>query len=103
MDFFKRKEASLYAEDCAISDIVKQHGTPLYIYSRATIERHWHAFNNASGDKKHLVCYAVKANSNIAILKKFDFISYKLTNIFLQVLQFFLLFQILLLYNTFQL
>ena len=51
MDFFKRKEASLYAEDCAISDIVKQHGTPLYIYSRATIERHWHAFNNASGDK----------------------------------------------------
>ncbi len=68
MDFFKRKEASLYAEDCAISDIVKQHGTPLYIYSRATIERHWHAFNNASGDKKHLVCYAVKANSNIAIL-----------------------------------
>jgi len=45
-----------------------QYGTPLYIYSRATIERHWHAFDQAAGDKPHIVCYAVKANSNLAVL-----------------------------------
>ena len=68
MDFFNYKNASLYAEDCAVTALAKQHGTPLYIYSRATIERHWHAFDQAAGDKPHLVCYAVKANSNIAVL-----------------------------------
>lgn len=68
MDFFNRKGASLYAEDCAVTDIVRQFGTPAYIYSRATIERHWHAFDQAAGEREHLVCYAVKANSNIAVL-----------------------------------
>ena len=68
MDFFNRKAASLYAEDIAVTEIAKQFGTPLYIYSRATIERHWKAFDTAAGDRPHLVCYAVKANSNIAIL-----------------------------------
>jgi diaminopimelate decarboxylase len=68
VDFFNYKNTSLYAEDCAVTQLVKQHGTPLYIYSRATIERHWHAFDQAAGDKPHLVCYAVKANSNIAVL-----------------------------------
>jgi diaminopimelate decarboxylase len=68
MDFFNRKQTSLYAEDCLIADLAKQHGTPLYIYSKATIERHWHAFDQAAGDLKHLVCYAVKANSNIGVL-----------------------------------
>ena len=68
MDFFNRKGASLYAEDCAVTDIARQFGTPAYIYSRATIERHWHAFDQAAGNREHLVCYAVKANSNIAVL-----------------------------------
>ena len=68
MDFFNRKQTSLYAEDCLVADLAKQHGTPLYIYSKATIERHWHAFDQAAGDLKHLVCYAVKANSNIGVL-----------------------------------
>ena len=68
MDFFNQRDKSLYAEDCSVSSIVKEYGTPLYIYSRATIERHWHAFNNAAGDRPHLVCYAVKANSNLAVL-----------------------------------
>lgn len=40
----------------------------MYIYSRATLERHWHAFNNALGDHPHLICFAVKSNPNIAIL-----------------------------------
>jgi len=68
VDFFNRKNTSLYAEDNKVSDIAKAHGTPLYIYSRATIERHWKAFDNAAGDRPHIVCYAVKANSNLAVL-----------------------------------
>jgi diaminopimelate decarboxylase len=68
VDFFNYKNTSLYAEGIAVTELVKQHGTPLYVYSRATIERHWHAFDQAAGDKPHLVCYAVKANSNLAVL-----------------------------------
>lgn len=68
MDFFNRKQHALYAEQCPVAELAKQYGTPLYIYSRATIERHWHAFDQAAGARRHLVCYAVKANSNIAVL-----------------------------------
>ena len=51
-----------------VKQLAEEFGTPLYIYSRATLERHWHAFNSALGDHPHLICYAVKANSNIGIL-----------------------------------
>lgn len=68
MDFFNYKNTSLYAEDCAVAQLAQQYSTPLYVYSRATIERHWHAFDQAAGDQPHLVCYAVKANSNLAVL-----------------------------------
>ncbi|AZQ86044.1 diaminopimelate decarboxylase [Colwellia sp. Arc7-635] len=68
MDFFNRKQHSLYAEQCPVTELAKEYGTPLYVYSRATIERHWHAFDQAAGERPHLVCYAVKANSNIAVL-----------------------------------
>lgn len=68
MDFFNRNNESLFAEQCSVTELAKLYGTPLYIYSRATIERHWHAFNDAAKDRKHLICYAVKASSNIAIL-----------------------------------
>ncbi|WJG09663.1 diaminopimelate decarboxylase [Aliiglaciecola sp. LCG003] len=68
MDFFQYHNTSLHAEEVAIADIAKQFGTPCYIYSRATIERHWHAFNNAAGSHNHLICYAVKANSNLGVL-----------------------------------
>jgi diaminopimelate decarboxylase len=68
VDFFNRKNTSLYAENSQVSDIAKKHGTPVFIYSRATIERHWKAFDNAAGDRPHIVCYAVKANSNLAVL-----------------------------------
>lgn len=68
MDFFAYKNNQLFAEDVAVSDIVKSHGTPLYVYSRATLERHWHAFNDAIGEHPHLICYAVKANSNLGVL-----------------------------------
>jgi len=68
MDHFNFKNNELFAEEVSISDIATQYGTPLYVYSRATIERHWHAFDQAAGTQKHLICYAVKANSNLAIL-----------------------------------
>ncbi|WNC71957.1 diaminopimelate decarboxylase [Thalassotalea psychrophila] len=68
MDFFNRQNNSLYAEDCSVTELASTYGTPLYVYSRATIERHWHAFDQAAKDMKHLICYAVKASSNIAIL-----------------------------------
>jgi diaminopimelate decarboxylase len=71
MDFFEYQEGQLFAEDIPVADIAKQYGTPCYIYSRATLERHWRAFDKAFGEQKHLICYAVKANSNIAILNLF--------------------------------
>ncbi|QLB41674.1 diaminopimelate decarboxylase [Mannheimia pernigra] len=68
MNHFEYKNNQLFAEDVAVNEIIKQYGTPAYIYSRATLERHWHAFNNAFGTHPHLVCFAVKSNSNIALL-----------------------------------
>ena len=68
MDYFNYRNDELFAEDVAVQDIVYKYGSPCYIYSRATLERHWHAFDRAFGGQPHLICYAVKANSNIAIL-----------------------------------
>lgn len=68
MNHFEYKNQQLFAEEVAIADIIKAHGTPAYIYSRATLERHWHAFDNAFGKHPHLICFAVKSNSNIALL-----------------------------------
>ena len=68
MDYFQYKNGQLHVEDVAVESIVKEHGTPCYIYSRATFERHWQAFDEALKDHDHLVCYAVKANSNLAVL-----------------------------------
>ena len=68
MDFFQYKNEQLYVEDLPIKQLAEEFGTPLYIYSRATLERHWHAFDSALGNHPHLICYAVKANSNIGIL-----------------------------------
>jgi diaminopimelate decarboxylase len=68
MDHFDYQQGQLFAEQVAVTEIAAQHGTPCYIYSRATLERHWHAFDDALSDLEHLVCYAVKANSNLAVL-----------------------------------
>ena len=68
MNHFEYKNQQLFAEDVAIADIISEHGTPAYIYSRATLEGHWHAFDNAFGSHPHLICFAVKSNSNIALL-----------------------------------
>jgi len=68
MDYFEYKNGRLFAEDVDLIELAKEHGTPAYVYSRATLERHWHAFDDALGDQPHLVCYAVKANSSLAVL-----------------------------------
>lgn len=69
MDFFNyRTDGELMAEECVVTQLATQHGTPLYVYSRATIERHWKAFDAAAGSVPHLICYAVKANGNLALL-----------------------------------
>ncbi|MGL4836506.1 MAG: diaminopimelate decarboxylase [Shewanella sp.] len=68
MDHFLYHNNTLHAEGCRVNELAKTYGTPLYIYSRATLERHWHAFNHAVAEHPHLICYAVKANSNLAVL-----------------------------------
>ena len=71
MDHFEYKNGELFAESVAVADIVAAVGSPCYIYSRATLERHWHAFDDSLTRHEHLVCYAVKANSNLALLSLF--------------------------------
>lgn len=68
MDYFNYKNNQLMAEELPISQLAQQFGTPLYIYSRATLERHWHAFDSALTGHPHLICFAVKSNPNIALL-----------------------------------
>lgn len=68
MDHFGYRGQQLHAEEVPVSQIAQAHGTPAYIYSRATLERHWHAFDDAIGAHPHLICYAVKANSNLGVL-----------------------------------
>ncbi|MES9871123.1 MAG: diaminopimelate decarboxylase [Sedimenticola sp.] len=68
MDHFQYRGDRLHAEEVPLEQIAETYGTPCYVYSRATLERHWRAFDNAFQDHPHLVCYAVKANSNLAVL-----------------------------------
>lgn len=68
MDHFLRRDGVLYAEDVALSAIAAEVGTPTYVYSRATLERHWRAFDDALAGLDHLICYSVKALSNLAVL-----------------------------------
>ena len=68
MNFFQYKHNKLYAEDMPVQQLAEQFGTPLYVYSRSTLERHWHAFDSAFGKRPHLICFAVKSCSNIGVL-----------------------------------
>jgi len=68
MDHFNYRDNRLYAEDVELSAIAAAHGTPCYIYSRATLEHHWRVFDQALARHPHLICYAVKANSSLAVL-----------------------------------
>ncbi len=71
MDHFNYQNGRLCAEEVVLAEIAAEHGTPCYVYSRATLERHWHAFDDVFAGHDHLICYAVKANSNLAVLNLF--------------------------------
>jgi diaminopimelate decarboxylase len=68
MNYFQYINNELYAEGLPVREIASQCGTPVYIYSYQTLERHFKAYDMAFGEIDHLICYAVKANSNVAIL-----------------------------------
>jgi diaminopimelate decarboxylase len=68
VDHFEFRGGELFAENVRVADIAQRYGTPCYIYSRATLERHYRAFDDALAPIEHQVYYAVKANSNLAVL-----------------------------------
>ena len=69
MHHFQYRENELYAEEVPVRQIARKVGTPFYLYSAATLRRHYRVFDQAFKTLPHLVCYAVKANSNLAVLR----------------------------------
>ncbi len=68
MDYFSDRQGELYVEDLPLQEVAAQYGTPTYVYSRAAFSRHFQAYANALAEHPGMICYAVKANSNIAVL-----------------------------------
>jgi diaminopimelate decarboxylase len=68
MNHFRRRHGRLHAEEVPLDDLATEHGTPLYVYSTATLSRHWRVLERSLRGLPHLLCYAVKANSNLAVL-----------------------------------
>jgi diaminopimelate decarboxylase len=71
MNHFSVQAGELFCESVPLARIAEQEGTPLYVYSRATLERHFKAFDSAFSSVPHLSCYSVKANSNLALVRLF--------------------------------
>ncbi len=71
MHFFSYRGNNFYAEGVSVDKIAGAAGTPVYIYSKKTLKRHYHAFAEAFSAVPHLICFSVKANSNISVLKTF--------------------------------
>ncbi len=69
MDHFQYRDGELFAEDVPLSSIAQEVGTPTYVYSSATLRRHYRVFDEAFTGRDHLICYAMKANSNQAVLR----------------------------------
>ena len=72
MNYFTYKDNRLFAEDVALSDLATRLGTPLYIYSARTLRRHYRVLSEAFKDTDRLICFAMKALSNLSILKLFS-------------------------------
>ncbi len=71
MNHFEEREGELYCEDVPVRRVAEQVGTPFYLYSHATLTRHYRVFDEAFAGIDHLICYAMKANGNLAILRLF--------------------------------
>jgi hypothetical protein len=69
VDHFLYRDGALWAEDVPLAEIAAAVGTPAYVYSAATLERHYRLFDDALAWGPHLVCFAMKANSNLAVVK----------------------------------
>ena len=69
MDHFNYQSGQLMAEDVSLAELAEQYGTPLFVYSKATLVRHFKAYSDSLADYPHLVCYGMKANSNLAVLQ----------------------------------
>ncbi|MFO7716937.1 MAG: diaminopimelate decarboxylase [Desulfohalobium sp.] len=68
MHHFQYKEGQLWAEDLSVTGLAETYGTPLYVYSTATLRRHYQAFDSAFAGLDHLTCFSAKANSNLSVL-----------------------------------
>jgi diaminopimelate decarboxylase len=71
MHHFEYRNGEMFAEAVPLKKIAKEVGTPAYVYSLATLKRHFRVFDQAFAAVPHIVCFSVKANSNIALLKAF--------------------------------
>jgi diaminopimelate decarboxylase len=71
VNHFQRRKGVLHAESIPLEKLAEAHGTPLYVYSTATLTRHWKVLHRSLSGLRHVVCYAVKANSNLAVLSLF--------------------------------
>ncbi|HOD76097.1 MAG TPA: hypothetical protein PKJ17_08720, partial [Syntrophorhabdaceae bacterium] len=69
MDYFEYRNGELFCEDVPVKAVAGKVGTPFYLYSYGTFERHFRVFDGAFGDMPHIVCYSLKANPNSALLR----------------------------------
>ena len=71
MNHFEYRNGEMFAEQVPLKRIAQEVGTPAYVYSLATLKRHFKVFDQAFAKARHIVCFSVKANSNLALLRAF--------------------------------
>jgi diaminopimelate decarboxylase len=71
MNYFHYKDNALWCEEVSVTDIARKVGTPFYLYSQRTLKHHFRVFDGAFAGVPHITCFAVKSNSNIAVLRIF--------------------------------
>jgi len=72
MHYFRFKKGELHAEDVPVRELAGEYGTPLFVYSHKTLERHFRAYDRAFKGVPHIICFAAKANSNAAVIRTFS-------------------------------
>ena len=69
MHYFRFLDSQLHCEDVAVADLVEKYGTPLYVYSQRTVAEHFQKLDHALAPLDHLICFAMKANSNLSVMR----------------------------------